>query len=141
MLADDELDERNFGQGAFERDRGFGSDRFDRDRAFGQNVFNQDREFADRLNRQDFNEVFDVREADRAFDFTGRNFMNQEDQIQFQQLAQLLGLVPGNPIGNIDVTGAFNAQQQGRELRFDAETQRNQQNRDFLTDLFGDIFG
>ena len=126
-------DERNFSRSGFESDRNFGfqGDMFDASR------FDADRQLANILNQQDFGNRFALDEGDRSFFLNTGNQALNADQVQFQQLAALLGLSPQTPINPVDVTGPASIAQQGQALQYQGALNNYNQRKGGMTDIIG----
>ncbi|MGB1373821.1 MAG: hypothetical protein ACPG6R_11915 [Aequoribacter sp.] len=102
--------DRAFDFASFANERDFAGNQEQIDRAFDTDSFEADRNFQQQLNQQDFNNRLTLDEGDRSFFLNNANLANARDQIDFGQIASLLGLSQGsgNNIAPIDVQGAIN---------------------------------
>jgi len=107
--------DRAFGFNQFVDNRDFGQDAYQNDRFMGlqedtlrQQSFDADRNLARSMNNDDFARRFDLSNSDRSYNLQQQQLGIQGDQAKFQQLASLLGLSPAQPIQPIDVQGAIN---------------------------------
>lgn len=81
----------------------------------GREAFNQERNFA--LNRD--------------------QVAGNQDQIDFNQLAALLGATPQGQVNPVDVNGAFGLQQNAQAANAQIQSQKNQQSKGLLSDIIG----
>lgn len=132
------------GRRAFETDRTFDYNTYANQRDFGfqQDVFNNtafeaDRQLANLLNQQDFQNRYTLDEGDRNFFLNRANLGNAQDQIQFGQLAALLGLTPSQGITPVDVTGPASLQQQGELAAYQGALNARNQNKGTLGGILG----
>lgn len=116
-----------------------GQDAFERDRAFDFGTFRDERDFLAGQDQQDFARRLTLDEGDRAFFLANRGQGLNEEQIQFSQLAQLLGLTPQSPIIPIDAQGAINNSTQAAMDIFNAETMQANQARAANADILGSL--
>lgn len=131
-------DSRNFDQGAYQQDRFLGL----QEDSLNQQAFESDRQLARTLNNDDFQRRLSLDEGDRNYYLNRLNAALQGDQVQFNQAASLLGLIPSSPISPIDVQGAINnstsaanAAYQGEVAAYNAEQQATAQTLSTLATL------
>lgn len=96
-----------------------GRNAYEQDRGFNFNVFDTGRNFANLLNQENFANLEAMRAADRGFALN-------EGNLDYSRLAGLLGLIPNTQGNELDVMGAYDANQAGQLAKYQGDLAGNQ---------------